>query len=193
MSKISIRFTLKAFLTYCLLIVGVTACSKYGVSSDPSFRLNFSVDTVRFDTVFTTYGSATHRLMVYNPQKQAVRTRISHIGGAMSAFRLNVDGKSLSGEACEVEIAGRDSMYVFVEVTVNPQNSELPVWILDSIMFETNTNLQHVYLEAFGQDVVIYRNDTIQGGVWQGSKPYLIEGSLVVDTLQNLHIGEGVN
>ncbi|MDR0815572.1 MAG: hypothetical protein LBN37_07475 [Bacteroidales bacterium] len=192
MSKNSISFALKTFVTYCLLIAcALTACSKYGLSSDPAFRLDFSVDTVRFDTVFTTYGSATHRLMVYNPNKQAVRTRITFPKSVPTAFRLNVDGKPLA-EACEVEIAGRDSMFVFVEVTVNPQNSELPVWILDSVLFETNTNLQRVYLEAYGQDVWLYRNATIQGGTWQGAKPYLIEGLLVIDTLQTLHISEGV-
>jgi hypothetical protein len=174
-----------------LIACALTACSKYGLSSDPAFRLAFSVDTVRFDTVFTTYGSATHRLMVYNPNQQAVRTRISYPQSASTAFRLNVDGKPLA-EACEVEIAGKDSMFVFVEVTVNPQNSELPVWVLDSVLFETNTNLQRVYLEAYGQDVWLYRNDTIQGRTWQGAKPFLIEGLLVIDTLQTLHIGEGV-
>ncbi|GHT78909.1 hypothetical protein FACS189464_3130 [Bacteroidia bacterium] len=129
--------------------------------------------------------------MVYNPNKQPVRTRVSYPHSAPSAFRLNVDGNPLA-EACEVEIAGRDSMFVFVEVTINPQNSELPVWILDSVLFETNGNIQRVYLEACGQDVWLYSNDTIQSGMWQGAKPYLIEGLLVLDTLQTLHIGKGV-
>jgi hypothetical protein len=171
-------------------LIFLAACSKNDISTRAEHRLGFSADTIRFDTVFTTLRSSTKRLMVYNPNSQSVRTHIS-FSGKSSPFRINVDGRPVD-ETCEVEIAGRDSMYIFVEVTVNPQNRDLPVLVRDSLIFETNANQQRVRLEAYGQDVFILRNDTIQSSTWQGAKPYLIYGQLVVDTLHSLRITQGV-
>jgi hypothetical protein len=176
-------------LHWTVIALITAACTGYETSSAPAFRLRFSADTLRFDTVFTTVGSITHRLIVYNPNQQSVKIHVSKEGNH-SPFRYNVDGIPLMNE-CDVEIAGRDSMYVFAEVTVNPQNSDLPIRILDSVRFETDGYLQQVYLEAYGQDAVILKNAAIGNEIWQSVKPYLIEGTLTVDTLQTLNIKEG--
>ena len=43
----------------------LASCQKNDVlNSDPQLKLNFSNDSVIFDTVFTSLGSATRRLMV---------------------------------------------------------------------------------------------------------------------------------
>ena len=39
-------------------------------SNNPNHRLSFSVDTLSFDTVFTTIGSATKEFMIYNRNDQ---------------------------------------------------------------------------------------------------------------------------
>jgi hypothetical protein len=179
-------------LGWFFLLLFILSCSRNDITTDPGCRLAFSADTVQFDTVFTMLGSATHRLMVYNPNKQAIRTNIALAGGSSSPFRLNIDG--LAAESAKgVEIAARDSMYIFVEVTVDPQNSDLPVVIGDSILFETNTNRQRVCLEAYGQDVYILRNETVGATTWAGPKPYLVYGQLTVDTLETLRIEAGVH
>jgi hypothetical protein len=175
-----------------LILFFTLSCSRNDITTDPSCRLAFSADTVRFDTVFTTLGSATHRLMVYNPNKQAIRTNIALAGGSNSPFRLHIDGLAAES-ARDVEIATKDSLYIFVEVTIDPQNSDLPVVTGDFILFETNTNRQCVRLEAYGQDVYILRNETIGHTTWAGLKPYLIYGQLTVDTLETLRIEAGVH
>ncbi len=175
-----------------ILLLFIFSCSRNDITTNPACRLAFPVDTVRFDTVFTTLGSATKRLVVHNPNKQAIRTNITLAGGHYSPFRINIDGLSAES-ATDVEIAAKDSMYIFLEVTVDPQSSDLPVVIYDSVLFETNTNRQHVVLEAYGQDVFILRNETIQSQMWSGVKPYLIYGRLTVDTLETLHIRAGVH
>jgi hypothetical protein len=169
----------------------IISCSRNDISADPAFRLAFSADTVQFDTVFTASGSATRRLMVYNPNRQPIRTSIALAGGNSSPFRLNIDGQAAAG-AQDVEIAAEDSLYIFVEATIDPQNSDLPVVIGDSILFETNTNRQRVRLEAYGQDVHILRSETVGSTTWTGPKPYLVYGLLTVDTLETLRIGAGV-
>jgi hypothetical protein len=179
-----------ALLAVLFLLAAV--CCKNHLSADASMQLMFSADTLGFDTVFTAAGSATRRLMVYNTGKQTVRTRIVLPVAGASPFRFNVDGAAASG-TCEAEIAGQDSLYIFVEVTVDPQNSDLPALVSDSVVFFTGDHRQRVRLEAYGQDVFVLRDTLIRSDTWQGDKPYLIRGRLTVDTLHVLTVGQGVH
>lgn len=172
-------------------MVSVTCCDNE-ISTDPSYYLSFSSDTIRFDTVFTTIGSSTRILKVYNKNKDAVATTVTLNGSDHSPFQLIIDGV----ETCQargMEIAANDSMYIFVKVTVDPQNNDLPILVQDAIVFETNTNVQKVNLEAYGQDVYILNDETISSQVWSGVKPYLVYGRLTVDTLETLQIDAGVH
>jgi len=71
--------------------------------------------------------------------------------GQSSNFRMNVDGvkgKSLSN----IEIPAKDSLFVFVAVTVDPNNLLTPFLLTDSIVFVTNGIVQDVNLIAYGQN-----------------------------------------
>ena len=73
-------------------------------------ELEFSVDTLRFDTVFTELGSATRILKVYNRYEERIRiSKISLVDNAGGKFRMNVDGFS-SNEVSDIEIEGNDSL-----------------------------------------------------------------------------------
>jgi hypothetical protein len=163
--------------------------------TDSSARLDFSRDTIFFDTVFTTVGSATRILKVYNPNKQPIQiSRVYIEGGENTVFRLNVDGIS-GNEQEKVEIAAEDSLYIFVEANINPDDpvSVSPFIIGDHIVFETNGNLQRVALEAWGQNAnylpgkfnkgngVIFTCD-FDEVVLDDPKPYVIHGILVIDS-----------
>ena len=76
--------------------------------------------------------------------------------GDQSMFRLNVDG--LPGRSfSDVEIGADDSIFIFVEVTVDPNNQNTPLVVTDSILFETNGNLQDIDLVAWGQDAYFHK------------------------------------
>ncbi|MEM6963946.1 MAG: hypothetical protein AAF573_04205 [Bacteroidota bacterium] len=124
----------------------------FDTSSD--IELGFSLDTLRFDTVFTELGSATRILKVYNPKKKDIQiSRISIKNDPGSFFRINVDG--IAGNvATDVEIAGNDSLYIFAEVTIDPDNplSISPFVIEDYLVFEINGNTQELLMEAWGQN-----------------------------------------
>ncbi|MBO7495329.1 MAG: right-handed parallel beta-helix repeat-containing protein [Salinivirgaceae bacterium] len=176
-----------------LLLCGVvfTSCHDADKFTDsPSARLNFSTDTVKFDTVFTTIGSVTKQFRVYNRNKEAVRTSVSIADNGY--YRLNIDGVAANNYV-NLEIRGNDSAYIFVEVTIDPQNSNSPVIVLDSIQFNTNGNLQDVKLMAFGQDVHFYNDSIIGNTHWVNDKPYLIYNSVKVDSLCTLDIDAGVH
>jgi len=167
------------------------SCQKEEFITDSSAKLEFSLDTITYDTVFTTIGSTTRQIRVYNRHKESIRiSSIRIAGGDNSYFRMNVDGQP-ANSVTNVEIAGKDSIYIFVEVTVDPQNNNSPVLINDSIVFETNGNIQDVNLVAFGQDVHLINGEYIQTSTWTNDKPYLVYNSLAVDSNQILTIEAG--
>ena len=158
-------------------------------TDSPSARLEFSTDTVKFDTIFTTIGSITKQFRVYNRNKEAVRTSVSLADKGY--YRLNIDGVATNNYT-DLEIRGNDSAFIFVEVTIDPQNSNSPIVVLDSIQFNTNGNVQDVKLMAFGQDVHFYNDSLIGNTHWINDKPYLIYNSVMVDSLCTLDIDAGV-
>ena len=115
---------MRYFLLFLLTGLTLLSCRKEEkITTDPSAKLEFSGDTVLFDTVFTTVGSTVASLLVYNPNdKKIVISSIQLAGGSASQFRLNIDGVP-GASASNVEISGHDSLYIFVEVTVDPNNN----------------------------------------------------------------------
>jgi len=125
------------------------SCRKDDVTTDSSAKLDFSNDSVIFDTVFTTIGSTTKRLQIYNRNSdKVIISSISLAKGNNSQFRLNVDG--VPGNVHQdIEIEGNDSLFIFVEVTVDPNNTLTPFIVEEKINFVTNGNDQSVLLVAW--------------------------------------------
>ncbi|MFN3940151.1 MAG: hypothetical protein ACK4IY_06165, partial [Chitinophagales bacterium] len=141
--------------------------------------------------VFTSIGSATRSFKIYNTYKENIRiTSLKIAGGSNSLFRMNVDGVS-GTEFKDVEIPPNDSIYVFVEVTIDPNAMQLPFVVEDSILFVTNNNEQKVQLVSWGQNAVFYDGVIICDEVWENNLPYVIYNSILVDTLCTLTIKEG--
>ena len=183
------------FLFALTTLTLLTACNKEDkFTTAGGDKLEFSVDTLRFDTVFTELGSATRFIRVYNRHNESIKiSKIQLAGNQQSRFNLNVDG--IPGDVHEdVVIYPHDSIYVFAEVTINPDDplSASPFFVYDSILFETNGNVQSVTLEAFGQNANYIPNrwskDSIVlyscgGGeiIWDDPKPYVIYGIVAFD------------
>ncbi len=183
---------LSFFPLFLVVMLLVPSCKKDELLKDSNAKLEFSTDSIIFDTVFTTVGSTTKQFKFYNKHKQKIN--ISHIylaTGASSPFRINVDG--VSGKSLnDVEILAEDSLFVFVQVTVNPLNSNSPMLIADQVIFETNGNVQEVQLVAVGQDVYLHKPNLPTSNpfysiincndIWTNDKPHLIFGYAVVDS-----------
>ena len=108
---------------FCLVLFAfvLSSCDDELFTTDPEKVLTFSADTLTFDTVFTTIGSTTEKILVFNPNNRALRiSSIALAGGANSQFRLNVDGNiNVNNEFTDIEISAKDSMYIFIEVTAD--------------------------------------------------------------------------
>ena len=208
------------FIVFILTLLAVSSsflsCKKDKLLTDSSARLSFSKDSVLFDTVFTTIGSATRQIRVRNTNSQKINISSVRLAqGTSSNFIMNVDGTS-GKEVTNVEILANDSIFIFIQVNVNPNNILSPLIIQDNILFDINGNQQSVALEAWGQDAhyhfpdkaIQYRtgylpystvstqtNVTVNWGGGTGvsdNKPHVIYGWLVVDSTQKLVINPGV-
>jgi hypothetical protein len=174
------------------VVTGFFSCERIELLQDPNAKLRFSTDTVFFDTIFTTVGSTTRQLRVYNRYDQPLKvSSITLAGGKESVFRLNIDGMP-ENSASGIEIPAKDSIYIFVEVTLDPNNADSLLAIQDSIVFITNGNIQDVDLVAWGQDVHLINGEIIGTETWLRNKPYLVFNSMLVDTGEILTIEAGV-
>lgn len=184
------RLTISLF--FASIIISIASCERDNFSTNPSLKLEFSTDTMLFDTVFTTIGSATRRFKVYNRNRNDVTiTSVKLAKGSQSYFRMNVDGQPTT-DARDISLRSGDSLFIFVEVNVDPTNQNSPLFISDSIVFETNRNIQDVKLIAWGQDVVLYKADSLlTNTVFTNHKPYLIYSYLWVYPGVELKINAG--
>lgn len=156
--------------------------------------IRFELDTLRFDTVFTEVGSATRSVKIYNEGDSPVKLDEIYVQGMTGVkFIFNADG-SLGPLAKDVVIWERDSIYVFVEVTVNPDApvSESPFVAEDRLVVKTGNKETSIVLEAWGQNanyfpsrfnkgvpvVLSCDNGTIR---WDSPLPYVIYGEIFID------------
>lgn len=174
----------------CLLFTA--SCKKDSFIDSPEASLGTSADTLKYDTVFTTTGSVTKSFKIFNNNNQKLRLgRVKLMGGTASAYKMNVDGVA-TVEASNIEIAANDSIYVFVSVNINPTSTNLPFIVSDSILINYNGNNRYVQLQAFGQNANFLRNRVLTGNnVWNNNLPYVILGSLRIDTTASLTIQPG--
>ncbi len=199
-------FSYRFFFIVFVLVTFIFSCRKEDlITDDASAKLTFSTDSILFDTVFTTIGSVTKQLKVYNYNDKTIRiSSICLAGGSSSNFRININGMPYVS-ASNIDIEAGDSMYIFVKVTVDPTNSNNPMVIADSIIFNTNDNIQDIKLAAWGQDAHYVVADQVLGGslhykivagegediTWANDKPYVIYGYAVVDSTGILRIDAG--
>lgn len=183
-----------------LAMLQLFACQENTISDDPTLQLAFSHDTMLFDTVFTAMGSSTRKIMVYNPNKNAVNIeQVSMKNG--NYFHINLDGENKIENLRNLVVRGGDSLFLFVRAYIDPLDENSPVLIEDNIAFRVNGNIQHITLQAYGQNI-----EKIQGHKGlkiypslhlTNTKPYVIydtvvvSGELVIDKGTTVYMHEG--
>lgn len=179
-------------ILFCVLSLGLASCRSDIVSDNPTLRLAFSHDSLLFDTVFTSIGSSTKQMMIYNPNRNAILIdRVEMRGG--TSFFINLDGENQIENMRDITLRGGDSLFLFVRTKIDPLSANSPVLVEDTVVFYLNQTKQEIYLQAYGQNVEILRGSN---GILQydklsltNEKPYLIYDTLVVTG--NLSIQQG--
>ncbi|MCW3116419.1 MAG: hypothetical protein JWM28_501 [Chitinophagaceae bacterium] len=168
-----------------------SACRKDTFINSADARIRITADTVKYDTVFTSAGSITQSFKIVNENNQKLKISSVKSMGAGSAYSINVDG--VSGPAVnDLEIEANDSLYVFVQVNVNPDANNLPFVIRDSIQISFNGNNDWVQLEAWGRNAHFLRDkQVISDEIWNNDLPYVILGYLYINPGSTLTINKG--
>ncbi|MCO5233106.1 MAG: hypothetical protein M9888_05165 [Chitinophagales bacterium] len=179
--------------TVLLMVISLSSCKKDKIISSDQVKLEFMTDTLTFDTVFVSLGSTTKYFTVTNPNKEdLVIAKVYLEEEAGKSFRISIDGDT-TNIAENVIIPGKDSIYIFVEVTVDPNADTLPFIITDKVVFESNGSKQQVILQAYGQNAHFFYGESIETQTWVNDLPYVILNSLEVAKGHTLTIHEGVN
>lgn len=185
--------TMRLFILTLVAAISLMAvsCINDGMTTSSSDMLTFSRDTVNFDTVFTDLGTPTARLIVHNKAKKGINISSIRFRRADTEFSLNVDGQS-GREFHNVEIRGRDSIYVFIECFIPEDERKEPHLVADELEFVTNGVTQTVRVEAYGQNVVRLRAQTLTEDTrLTADMPYVVFDSLVVERGATLSIDPG--
>lgn len=171
----------------CLLAAG---CRDTHVTNDPSLKLRWEKDTLCFDTLLTAQGSATMRVLLYNPNPEAVVIDGVWLkGGSKSYFSVNIDGEADLNRITNLQINGGDSLFVFVQANIDRQKEDNPVLIEDALCLHLKQHndfehLQTLTLQAYGQDVVRIKpkdgRTDYQEYTFTAKKPYHIFDTLVI-------------
>lgn len=171
------------------------SCEKEAfVNDQKGVKLEFSLDTVAFDTVFTTIGTTTRMVTVYNrSDDNLLLSSVTLEKGRASRFRLNVDGDT-SMVARDVEIEAGDSIFIFIQANINPNDSTIPILVEDAIRF---SNGQRLPLTAWGRDAFYHVTPPdstflrIGSETWTAGKPHIILGNLLVSENCTLRLTAG--
>ncbi len=183
---------LRYFIIIVSVILSFLSCERESFIKDNDASLKFSLDTLYFDTVFTQLNTVTKSFTIHNPHKEFLKvSRIKLAKGENSVYRINLDGVP-GTDFRNIEIPPEDSIYVFVDATLDPNNSDNVLLQQDSVVTETNGNVQDVDLVAWGQDVHMIRGEVLSTQTWVNDKPYLIIDYAYVDSLEVLTMEAGV-
>ena len=177
--------TISLFVIFC-------SCRKDSFITSPDARVTISADTLKYDTVFVSAGSTYQTFKIINENNQKLRlSSLKLMGGTTSAYKINVDGAP-GTQFTNLEIEANDSLIVFAIVNVNPTAANLPFIIRDSIEINYNGKRRLVQLEAWGQNAHFLRNKIISAPeTWTNDLPYVILGSLLINTNTTLTISKG--
>lgn len=181
------------------VIFAVSCADDESFTTSQTNRLTFSTDTVKMDTLFSNVPSAAKSFWVYNNSGDGLRcSSIRLERGASSGFRVNVDGIYLSEgtnyQSNEVEIRNKDSVRVFVEVTLPTASAATPTYSDDNLIFTLESGVeQKVNLNAWAWNARQLRNVEISkdSTISSDGTPLIIYGGIKIDSAATLTIAPG--
>lgn len=178
---------MKRIFYFFTLLICIACADDDAFSTSTGLRLDFSVDTLKLDTVFCRTPSSTYSFWVYNRNSEGIRLQnVKLRRGNQSGYRVNVDGLYLDNangsQVNNIEIRKNDSILVFVELTASETYQLEPVVVEDDLLFTLESGVeQNVLLHAWAWNAIklyspVFANDS----VIDSRVPYIIYGDLQV-------------
>lgn len=185
---------MKELLLVLIVVAGLgLACQpEEEILAGEAVQLLFEKDSLQFDTLFTTEKSITRRLRVYNPaQKTVLIESIFLQGGQQSPYSLYVEGTA--GKAFgEQPLLPGDSLLLLLEARLPPTADTLPYLANDALVLINKGLRQEVPIVGWGQNALFLGDSVLAcNTVWDSPLPYIIEESILVDSLCSLTLAKG--
>ena len=168
------------FLATILLCVACSDDEQFTTSR--SDVLTLPEDTLKMDTVFSGQASSTYSFWIRNRNSKALRVNDVRLADGSKGFRVNVDGEFLHPSISGLEILGKDSVLVFVELTAPQAGQQTPKALDEQLVLTLESGVeQRVLLRAWTWDVELWENKTITADEEVGAeKPVLVFGRLTI-------------
>lgn len=181
----------KYILLVCGLILMLMACDDDSYETNPNFKLQFSTDTVAFDTLITGKIATTQQLKIYNRSNHKIKISEMKLQQTNSPYQLNINGKS-STIFSDIAIASKDSLFVFIAINLPDKKSNKIRLLEDKLLLNINNNTQNVVLQTWALDVIRINNNISKSTTWEADKSYLISKDIAVEKGIDLNIMPGV-
>lgn len=182
-------FSFLSIVFFLVMVLAGSSCKKKELLTGGSLR--FSADTLLFDTVFTSLGSATYKIKIYNDQNQPVTLSSVRLGkGSASSFKLNVNGIP-GNDVKNQELAAHDSLYVYSTVVIDPNANTSPFVVEDQLIATLNGKEFSVPIVAYGQNARYVFDSVLKTQTWDNVLPYVIINNALVDSGHTLTINAG--
>lgn len=180
---------MKRIFYFFAIFLALVACEDDdSFSTSTALRLEFSVDTLQMDTVFSRTPSSTYAFWVHNRNSEGIRlSTVKLKRGNQSGYRVNVDGvyldNSNGSQTSNLDIRKNDSILVFVELTATENHQTGPQMVEDDLLFFLESGVeQKVLLRAWSWDAQkLYDPQISCDSVIESDIPLVIYGTMQVD------------
>ena len=184
------------FVYLILLSIIFYACKPQAEKLTSNYSTNpiiVSDDSLVYDTLLTGEKvSITKRIKVYNKLDNAIIINSIRLGSNSDAvYNIIVNGQK-GPAVSNIELLGKDSIYVLVSLNLKNGNAGNPYLLSDSILYEIGGKRTVTQLLAWGQDANYLYNDTLKvNTTFNSTKAYVVVGNLFVDSTACLTINAG--
>ncbi len=176
-------------ITIVTIIISAFCFCQDNFEYNTGAKLDFSCDTLKFDTVFTGEKSSIHFIKITNNSGKNININSIRLEHDDNQIHLNINGWQ-SNSAENIELLKGDSIFVFAqaELKIGTTNHLLT----NSIIVNTGGDNQKVIITAYGINVTklngLITNDTIL----PANTAYLSHKGIKIDKNAKLIIKEGV-
>ncbi len=170
------------YIYVALFVVFGTAClpDEQNIDTNPNLLVQFSADTIQFDTLFTGRTSLTRRLIVKNTHSRAMQFSEISLLTPQSPYQIYVNG--MAGSTFQdIVLEGGDSLLLLLEVKFPETGIDTAQLVEDVLAFKWPTNIQEIKILGWSQNAIKKPKQVIkEPTVWKAGKPILVEDTILV-------------
>ena len=176
-------------ITIVTIIISAFCFCEDNIEYNTGAKLDFSCDTLKFDTVFTGEKSSIHFIKITNNSGKNININSIHLENDDNQIHLNINGWQ-SNSAENIELLKGDSIFVFAQAEL--KNGTKNLAFTNSLIVNTGADNQKVIITAYGINVTKLNGLITTDTVLPANTAYISHNGFSVDKNAKLTIKEGV-